>query len=606
MRSDDVKIALCMIVKDDSELDDLSRALDSALEYVDAAYITANGEEVAGIKALCEQKGINYDHHPWSKSFAQMRNHNFTQVPEDEFDYIFWMDSDDILVGGEHLRELAAKSKQQKVDFVFLSYWYECAFRPDAQEKSFDSVIDIRQVQPKERLIRPGSLYWKNRLHETPVPPENSDPKYINYSYDEKERPIAILHTADPREMDDFKFERNKELMQLQYQDELEAQEVDPRTLLNLMKIYAEDTDESNLTKVLEFNKQYQQMSGWDQERGVGWEQEGIARGRLGDAKGAIECFHNAIREWPHQTLFYIRLAAAYYNVGSYEQASHWLETAGNMNITHKRSIVDNIRAIKAMYFDLWFRLYFYWKKDYKSAYEAAAALYQVEPNEINEHAMSLAGDLSEMNTNLRNLHELFLYLEKIEEENRIPGIVRSLPDSLAGQPMPIHFLNKHSEPRTWKDNEICYFANFGSTHFEKWSATSIDKGIGGSETAVIELTKRWAEMGYKVTVYGDPGEDRGEINGVTWLPWYHFNPNDKFNIFIQWRSWQLASQVNSKLFMVDMHDIYNPVDIRKEDLEKVDFFMLKSEYHKKLGSHKIPEEKVYVISNGISLGGEK
>lgn len=152
--------------------------------------------------------------------------------------------------------------------------------------------------------------------------------------------------------------------------------------------------------------------------------------------------------------------------------------------------------------------------------------------------------------------------------------------------------------PRKWKDNEICYFANFGGKHFEPWDGTSLDKGIGGSETAVIRLADAWTKKGYKVTIYGDPMR-KGDHNGVAYLPWYYFNYKDSFNIFIQWRSWALASQVKARKFYVDLHDVFSGIDVSSEDLEHIDSFMVKSKYHRSLAPN-IPDEKFIVISNPL------
>ncbi len=157
------------------------------------------------------------------------------------------------------------------------------------------------------------------------------------------------------------------------------------------------------------------------------------------------------------------------------------------------------------------------------------------------------------------------------------------------------------SSGRSRRGSDIRNFANFGNKHFEEWSAKSLDKGIGGSETAVIELSKQWIKMGYKVTVYGDPGGDKGEIDGVIYLPWYYFNHRDSFNIFIAWRTPGLVGKIKAKKFYIDMHDIFSPVDF-KEHVNQIDGIMVKSEYHKKLAYMEPGNviDRCIVIPNGI------
>jgi acetone carboxylase gamma subunit len=83
------------------------------------------------------------------------------------------------------------------------------------------------------------------------------------------------------------------------------------------------------------------------------------------------------------------------------------------------------------------------------------------------------------------------------------------------------------------------------------------------------------------------------------YLPYYYFNQKDSFNIFIQWRNWQLATSVKVKKFYVDLHDVYSDADIEDAIINHVDKFIVRSDYHKGLAT-KIPENKFLTISNGI------
>ena len=194
---------------------------------------------------------------------------------------------------------------------------------------------------------------------------------------------------------------------------------------------------------------------------------------------------------------------------------------------------------------------------------------------------------------------ELSKDLDDIEETNAIVPVLNALPLASTTQPFAHYLRNKFTPARKWGDKEICLFANFGNEHFEQWGLSSLNKGIGGSETAVIRLVQEWVTHGYRVTVYGDPGDEQGVHYGINWLPWYHFNPQDEFNIFIQWRNWSLAGDIKAKKFLVDLHDIYSQMDIKDEDMEHVDALMVKSEYQRKLAP-KVPDAKMKALSNGI------
>lgn len=591
-------LSACLIVKDDSEAPKLHNALNSIAQYFDNIYITATGKEVDKIKKISYLYKAHYSYFKWNKNFSDARNFNFSQVSDDT-DYIFWMDTDDVLIGGEHLRDTAQLAKENGKDVVFFTYWYGCRFDGEPTPQNF---VQVELEQMRERLIKPGTISWKGRLHETPVPVNGAKHTYTQYPFDQEKRPIVVMHTAT---IDDAKakMERNKKILELQLEEEQEKDTADPRTLLYLMKIYSEEGTDEECRKVIKMGEEYLTKSGWDEERGVCYEQMGIAYGRLGNNKKAIEMFSNAIREWPHQILFYIRLASAYYDNKNYKACRHFLDLASGMDFEKRYTAgMQNVHAMKVLFAELLMKLNYNQDagRDTEKALEAAKMLYKELPSEENKNTLLFIEDQHELNKACRNTHLLADYLDSIGESYRIPLILNQLPDAISKQPFAINLRKAFTPPRKWKENEICYFANFGGNHFEKWDGSSLEKGVGGSETAVIELSREWVKLGYKVTVYGDPIE-KGERDGVTYLPWYYFNKNDNFNIFIQWRGWQLAGKVKCKKFYVDLHDIYSTVDMSKEQIRNIDKIFVKSNYHRQLGLS-VPDEKFAIISNGIEV----
>ena len=587
-----------MIVKDDSELEMLRNCLNSVVKYVDTVCLTATGKKVKKIQALCKKKGYTYSYFKWVGDFSKARNYNFSQAPKDT-DFLLWLDCDDIFVGGEKLREVAQMAKDRGKDTVFFTYWYSCTFKGKPLYKNMISV-DMQHL--RERLMRPGTTVWKGRLHETPVPVEGQKSIYTNYSYSPKEgRNIAVMHTEDGARLEE-KQDRNRELLEAQLEEEKKRpQGADPRTLLYLIKIYAEQDERKNWLKSIEMGKEYIEKSGWDEERGVCWEQLGMCWARLGDYKRAVECFHSSIIEWAHQPLFYIRLATAYYNLKRYLDAKHWLEIGMSIDISDFSGNMINFKAMKVMAMDLKTRLAYNVAKDPDEAVKSAEMLLKVDPSKQHQENLTFLYDMKDFNDNCKRLDNFLKYLDDIGASKNIGMVIEALPKELSEQPFIVKHIKSQIKPRKWGDNEICYFANFGAKHFEKWSEESTKSGIGGSETAVIKLATEWSKRGYKTTVYGDPIKKHVDEHGTTWLPWYYFNPKDKFNIFIQWRNPYLAGQIKCKKFLVDLHDIVSAIDYSKELLSHIDKIMVKSKYHRELLGG-IDDNKIEIVSNGIDI----
>lgn len=155
-------------------------------------------------------------------------------------------------------------------------------------------------------------------------------------------------------------------------------------------------------------------------------------------------------------------------------------------------------------------------------------------------------------------------------------------------------FLSSLDKCKKWSDKSIVYMCN---PSVEKWNPKSKTKGIGGSEQAVIELTKYWVKFGYEVTVYCSCDEV-GNYDGVEYKNINDINPLDIFNILIIWRDTQTLDFIKFKAnkVILDLHDVVKKLSSKL--LENVDKICVKSVYHSKmLGCE--DENKFIVIPNG-------
>ena len=149
---------------------------------------------------------------------------------------------------------------------------------------------------------------------------------------------------------------------------------------------------------------------------------------------------------------------------------------------------------------------------------------------------------------------------------------------------------------KKWSKDSIVYYCHKTS---EKWSAKSLGKGIGGSETAVIKLCSYWAKSGYEVTVFCDCDEP-GVYDGVVYKHFNQFNVMDEYNILVIWRSLQLllTNDISAKKKFIDLHDIVKEDELHSSLPSMVDGFFVKSKYHASM-LHNVPDEKIIVVPNG-------
>lgn len=135
---------------------------------------------------------------------------------------------------------------------------------------------------------------------------------------------------------------------------------------------------------------------------------------------------------------------------------------------------------------------------------------------------------------------------------------------------------------------------------WEEWGVTSVATGIGGSEEAVIYLTRELAFLGMPITVYNTQNEF--SVNeGVRWQHFTTLGQRDEHDIAILWRIPHHIEEykLKAKNFYLWMHDVPKKEWFTDERVAKIDGIFALSEYHKSL----LPKElqgKAIVTSNGI------
>ncbi|QJB44697.1 glycosyltransferase family 4 protein [Dolichospermum flos-aquae] len=100
-----------------------------------------------------------------------------------------------------------------------------------------------------------------------------------------------------------------------------------------------------------------------------------------------------------------------------------------------------------------------------------------------------------------------------------------------------------------------------------------------------------------------------GEYNGVIYQNVDKFNPQDNFNVLIFHRTWKQPMQmkVNAKKIAVWMHDNPHLFPIIEESdhaefLGSFDKIFMLSNFHKAMLPDWIPEDKIFLTTNGINL----
>lgn len=570
------KLALAMIIKGgDDDVQLLARCLNSVARYVDGIFITATKEKGGQTVALAKAFGAKVSFFQWVDDFAKARNFNFSQVSKD-YNFIFWCDDDDVVVHAEKLRDFVRIMERERIDAVFMNYNYEI------DEKTGQVLI----VHPRERIVRNGVYEWKGALHETLIPKREVKTTFTNA--------IWINHFP-PEERKKENYWRNVRILEKTYQEEGEKH--DPRTEYYLARSYFDLGAENQefLPKAEKLFWDYLEHSGWDEERAFAYNYLAEIYRIFKRYDDAIDCLLCAIKERPEFPTWYVNLGVIYGLKEDWDRALFWTQKGLETKIPQTAMVLcprdDKVRALETIY------LASIRKRKLDKAYEVALELKKLLPDdEIMDKRLKTVEELRHRVELAKSVHRLVKELDNPQEKSKIPVLLGTLPQKIVDNAYIEGLRQIYTPPKKWPKNSIVYFCGKG---LEKWSPENLKTGIGGSETAVIHLSKQWAKMGYDVTVFGDPQEEK-DYDGVHWRAFWRFNPADEFNILLIWRNpWILDTQFKAKFLGLDLHDVPNENEFFEERIKQIDKIFVKSKFHRNF-LLSLPDEKFVIIPNGI------
>lgn len=145
----------------------------------------------------------------------------------------------------------------------------------------------------------------------------------------------------------------------------------------------------------------------------------------------------------------------------------------------------------------------------------------------------------------------------------------------------------------------VCTFA------LAPWGPESLNEGIGGSEEAVIYLSRELQKLGHNVFVYGKDVTE-GNDQGVIWRDIESFGIVSH-DVAIAWRSAETAYTYRNLpigKWYLWLHDMSSPEDqifgLCAHHLFYEKYLTL-SKFHNE-SIHFVPKEKLYQTSNGVSV----
>ena len=330
--------------------------------------------------------------------------------------------------------------------------------------------------------------------------------------------------------------------------------------------------------------------------------------GRLAEA----EAFYRQVLELsPTHAIALHYLGVIAYQVGNYPIALQLMNNAIAINANYAEAFANRGITLHAM-------------REYQAAVESYDNAIRLKPDFVEalnnrgnslyfvrrfqdsiescNRAIALKPDYAEAYNNRGNaLQALEQHQAAVESYDRAIALNRNYADAYSNRGNALQSINLGKADPSKRDSTGRDLVFYCGRTTEIWNPEiARTAGIGGSEEAVIWLSRLLHKRGWNVTVYANCGEQPQDYDGVTWNPYWMWNYRDKQNVTILWRYPHLAQyEINSDQIIVDLHDVIPESEFSPDRLEKIDKIFVKSRFHRSLFPD-VPDDKFVIASNGI------
>lgn len=583
-----LKVALMAIVAagNSSEAKNLRQMLKSVKDGVDAIYLQLNAPK--GVKidpaVLAEAKKFtpNIQIVEWSNNFVDARNKLMDIVPK-EYDWLVWLDTDDVVENPENIR-LSLAVMPDDVHGVFILY--------DYQKDEFGNVLvshwNIRAVR------NDGTYRWKSSfdddevsVHETLIA-RRSSRQVANNEW-------KVIHEA---KLEHFRESllRNIELLEKMAEKQAKSPEgIDPRILFYLG---SHNYDAYDFNRAREMFIAYLQVSGWAEERSEAHTYMGKLFMMKNDFQKAKTAFLQAIGEYPDNPGAYLELGKLEAKNQRYERACDWFKRG----IEVKRKLTSMVRYNYdwELYTNYAEALSTLGGKNLSEALKMAQKAYKLRPfDEVSKGNFEKIQKLIDYRDNTRAIARLVRVIE--EDKSDVPDFLSFLPATLQDNPLVVSKKLQYSKPVKWPKKSIAIYV--GESPLGTWGPWSLKDGIGGSEEAIIRLSKELTKLGWNIVVYATPGTRAGDYDGIVWKHYWEFNPEDTFDVLISWRNPEIFDlKLNARKKYLWLHDVMKKEEFIPERLKNITKVIYVSKYHsERPESDDIPQPQKFISANGIT-----
>ena len=569
-----MNLALTVIAKD--EVNDIDRIIHDYRQYFDEVVFIIDDEKVFKdcSNAYQADNGIKFFKYEWCNDFSHKRNF---AAEKTESPFYLRIDTDDIIEYPEHIRETFNLMVRQGFDICLAKYIY-------SKDKDGNCVAE----HWRETILRKTpDIYWNKEIHENICYADGADVNSF------KTETFRIVHNITESHAQESQA-RNLKYLLAEY--DKGGEKTDPRTIAYLGRVFMALDEHRAAVPFLEL---LIKKSGWDDDKYFAWVHIAECHKKLGNLDLAIGACNEALEMNMKFPDAYITKGTVYLIKQDYEKALDWLM----YGLARKKP--DTMFVVNPSIYTVKVRLYIAMaylgrgmNKDALCWFNEAKKLAPHDPEVTSKESVFV--EAYESGKYIENIVEVIKYTK---DADSVDKILETIPPSILKEERGWRLKNLYSRPKVWSRKSVVIYC--GSS-WEDWTPANVLSGIGGSEEAVIYLSKELVKLGWEVTVFNQCGENPGVYDGVIYRNTWEFNPRDVFHIVISWRRDIFKNNdIKCRKALVWLHDI-----IREGEFKKAKYYLDKvivlSQFHKSLLPKELPNRCSYVSSNGINIDDYK
>jgi glycosyltransferase involved in cell wall biosynthesis/tetratricopeptide (TPR) repeat protein len=544
-------VAACLITNDDYNPDEIKRLLASLDGVADHIFVSYNGQRGKLPWYKWTDIPVTYETTQWTDDFAAARNHSFSLVPRDEFEWYMWLDTDDIFVVDGDLDEMF-ESLDEMSRGIFLRYDY--AIDPET------GAVVVEQW--RERFLSTKYEWtWRYPIHEVCIGAPNTqfakrDDAHIEH----------LRKSGEERGARD----RNRRIIS----KALRENPNEPRYLYYFAAetLALADSMEPGAERNEVIDASIQAFRKFIQSVHEVTDDVYMANTRIadlyrmkGDHNKAIDVDLQSIKFYPTWPDGFLGAAK------SLMELKDWMRMEGFADLAIQAKKPTTTTSIESM----------------NSSFT---------PYMLRGIARGEQGNLEGALEDLEKARE-FWNPPGGDLDDRIEAIKKRLEGGVEdGTDLRLSLRN------TRKEKSIAFYTN---PLVEPWHP-ELEKisGAGGAETCIMRLAPRFAADGWRVAVYGTPGPYRGVHEGVEYWDSDEFSNEEEFSALITSRAPIMdPNPIGAKKIFLWMHDV-NVGHALNETYANHDGIIALTHWHARHLNrlYGIPMENLLVIPNGIEL----